>query len=135
MSRDETSRAVLKSLFIDSGAFTAYTKGISIDIDEYICSLDINRFIDKYPAQLSGGEKNRVSLIFCIIKNTPIIILDEPTAALDSYYTNKVRNIIKKESKNHLFIISTHDHELYEIADKFTETVCVETVEELDLDK
>lgn len=93
----------------------------NIDIDEYICSLDINRFIDKYPAQLSGGEKNRVSLIFCIIKNTPIIILDEPTAALDSYYTNKVRNIIKKESKNHLFIISTHDHELYEIADTIYE--------------
>ena len=86
-------------------------------IDEYIKRLEVKDSFNKYPGQLSGGEKNRICFLMCLLKNTPIIILDEPTAALDSYYTNEVKDIIINESKNHLFIISTHDPILFDIAD------------------
>ena len=89
----------------------------SKSIDDYLERLEVKDTFNKYPGQLSGGEKNRISFLMCLLKNTPIIILDEPTAALDSYYTEEVKNIIVKESKNHLFIISTHDPVLFDIAD------------------
>ena len=89
----------------------------SKSIDDYFERLEVKDTFNKYPGQLSGGEKNRISFLMCLLKNTPIIILDEPTAALDSYYTEEVKNIIVKESKNHLFIISTHDPVLFDIAD------------------
>ena len=86
-------------------------------IDDYLEKLEVKDTFNKYPGQLSGGEKNRISFLMCLLKSTPIIILDEPTAALDSYYTEEVKNIIVKESKEHLFIISTHDPVLFDIAD------------------
>ena len=89
----------------------------SKSIDDYLERLEVKDTFNKYPGQLSGGEKNRISFLMCLLKNTPIIILDEPTAALDSYYTEEVKDIIVKESKNHLFIISTHDPVLFDIAD------------------
>ena len=89
----------------------------SKSIDDYLERLEVKDTFNKYPGQLSGGEKNRISFLMCLLKNTPIIILDEPTAALDSYYTEEVKNIIVKESKDHLFIISTHDPVLFDIAD------------------
>lgn len=89
----------------------------STSIDDYLERLEIKDTFNKYPGQLSGGEKNRISFLMCLLKNTPIIILDEPTAALDSYYTEEVKDIIVKESKEHLFIISTHDPVLFDIAD------------------
>ena len=89
----------------------------SKSIDDYLERLEVKDTFNKYPGQLSGGEKNRISFLMCLLKNTPIIILDEPTAALDSYYTEEVKDIIIKESKDHLFIISTHDPVLFDIAD------------------
>lgn len=89
----------------------------SKSIDNYIKRLEVKDTFNKYPGQLSGGEKNRINFLMCLLKNTPIIILDEPTAALDSYYTKEVKDIIDKESKDHLFIISTHDPVLFDIAD------------------
>lgn len=86
-------------------------------INDYFERLEVKDTFNKYPGQLSGGEKNRISFLMCLLKNTPIIILDEPTAALDSYYTEEVKDIIVKESKDHLFIISTHDPVLFDIAD------------------
>lgn len=86
-------------------------------IDDYFKRLEVKDTFNKYPGQLSGGEKNRINFLMCLLKNTPIIILDEPTAALDSYYTKEIKDIIIKESKNHLFIISTHDPVLFDIAD------------------
>lgn len=87
------------------------------NIDDYINKLEVISTFNKYPNQLSGGEKNRISFLFCILKDTPIIILDEPTAALDSYFTKVMKDIILSEANNHLFIISTHDSLMIDIAD------------------
>ena len=74
---------------------------------------DDKRTFKKY----SLGMKQRLGIAAAIMEDPDIIILDEPTAALDSYYTEEVKNIIVKESKEHLFIISTHDPVLFDIAD------------------
>ena len=58
---------------------------------------------------LSGGEKMRVSLARALVNSSNIIILDEPTGALDEEKTKEIYSIIKKLSKKILIILVTHD--------------------------
>ena len=61
-----------------------------------------------FPGELSGGMKQRIALVRAIMKNAPILLLDEPTKELDSDLAKSVNDLIKKESENRLVIISTH---------------------------
>lgn len=79
--------------------------------------LDLKQVLTKYPNQLSGGEKTRVALVLCILKDTPMIVMDEPTSSLDSYYTDIVIKIIKKLSADHMVIVASHDEALFDQAD------------------
>ena len=87
------------------------------DAQWLIEQLDLKQVLSKYPNQLSGGEKTRVALVLCILKDTPVIVMDEPTSSLDSYYTDIVIKIIKKLSADHMVIVASHDEVLFEQAD------------------
>ncbi len=94
-------------------------------IDKMIDDMDINLKIkDKSlidVSKLSGGEKQKISIISAILKNGDLLILDEPTSALDSKATQKLIDIIKKEKKEKIIIIISHDKRLDNICDKFIE--------------
>lgn len=62
-----------------------------------------------YPRELSGGMKQRVSLCRAILKESPVLLLDEPTKELDSELKERLYEVIKKESENRLIILSSHD--------------------------
>jgi polar amino acid transport system ATP-binding protein len=62
---------------------------------------------DSYPHQLSGGEKQKVSIIRSIILDPQIIFLDEPTSALDSKSTESLIQVLKE--MHCMKIIVTHD--------------------------
>lgn len=68
-------------------------------------------FINKYPAQLSGGMKQRVALIRTLATNPDVLLLDEAFSALDYQtrlsVTNDVYKIIKNENKTAIMV--THD--------------------------
>ncbi len=61
-----------------------------------------------FPAELSGGMKQRVSIARAIIRNAPILLLDEPTKELDEENAKKVLDILKRETSSRLVIIVTH---------------------------
>ena len=75
--------------------------------------------INHKPAQLSGGEYERVSLAQTIIGSPPIVILDEPTAHLDIENSKIIANIIKKKQREtqSLYIVTTLEQSLIEGAD------------------
>lgn len=92
--------------------------GTSIDVETYINMLDLKDIIKQYPSQLSGGEKKRAAMLLALIKDSDLIILDEPTASLDLESASKVYELIvemKKLGKS--ILISTHDEEMMKYAD------------------
>ena len=58
--------------------------------------------------KLSGGEKQRISIARVLLKNAPVIILDEPTAALDTESEVAVQQAIDALVKDKTVIVITH---------------------------
>lgn len=79
---------------------------------EALEKVDLLKYRNKKPQELSGGERQRVAIARAIVKNTDILLLDEPTGALDSKSGIEIMNLIKSISKNKLVIMVTHDREL-----------------------
>lgn len=79
--------------------------------------LEPDKFWDRHPMSLSGGEQRRVALAACTVFNPEIIMLDEPLAGLDSKGQNDINNVIKALSHESIVIVVTHDiKNLLEIA-------------------
>lgn len=72
----------------------------------------------KYPRNLSGGEKTRVAICLAIMSQPEILILDEPTAALDASYAIEMIKYLKEYAEEgHYVIVATHDKRMIEEAD------------------
>lgn len=85
---------------------------------EFLHLLNIEDTLEKYPKQLSGGEKTRVSILLSILKDPSILILDEPTASLDKDNKDIVIEFLKRYAhEGHTVIVSTHDQRLKKEAD------------------
>lgn len=70
---------------------------------------------------LSGGTKQKVNILQCFSTRKPVYIVDEPTASLDPYISNLLKEILlRKKKEGALIIFSTHIlNEVEEIADRF----------------
>ena len=92
----------------------------SLKPEDILEKVGLKERMKNFPAQLSGGEQQRVSIARAIAKNPKIILCDEPTGALD-YVTGKnilklLSDISKKDNKT--VIIVTHNSALKDIGDK-----------------
>ena len=85
-------------------------------IDQYFNKL--NYSLGEYGKNLSGGEKQRINFLRTLFEDKSILILDEPSSALDVTTTNKIFYDLKNNYKNLTIIVISHDPEIMKFADK-----------------
>ena len=68
----------------------------------------VTHLLDKPFQQLSGGEKARVQLARCCIKESPILLVDEPIAPLDPYYQIDIMEQLQSLTPQHTCVVAIH---------------------------
>lgn len=85
-----------------------------------LASVGLQHRADAHPNQLSGGEKQRVSIARALVHRPSLILADEPTAALDSHVGREVITLVRDLAKKQdcPVIVVTHDNRIMEFADR-----------------
>ena len=81
-------------------------------INEVLSLVGLNCYLDRYPFELSGGERKRVSIARALLKDSSFILADEPTGSINYEMAIEVMECLKKISLNRLVVIVTHNEEL-----------------------
>ncbi|MDD3453071.1 MAG: ABC transporter ATP-binding protein [Bacilli bacterium] len=89
-------------------------KDIKNKIIDVIKKVDLYKYRNTKASKLSGGQKQRVAIARALVKDTPIILADEPTGNLDSKAAEAIMELLYNVSKDKLVIIVTHNYEQIE---------------------
>jgi len=134
----ESLRAQMSMVLQESILFTgsiveniAYGRpdATGVEIIEAAKDANADEFISKFPdgyytilgergSNLSGGQRQRIAIARAFIRDTPILILDEPSTGLDAESTDLVLQALRKLMKGKTTIIISHELSLIRHADK-----------------
>jgi len=108
---------VLMPLWIKNG-FGQYDKPREL-LDEF----GLLKIKDKYPAEVSGGERQRVAIIRSIVNNPKILFADEPSGNLDEKNSTKLIDLFKRINRdfNMTIMLTTHNPSITNIGSKVYE--------------
>lgn len=86
---------------------------------KYLKDLELARYENTNVNDLSGGQQQRVAIIRALIKNSKVILADEPTGNLDSANGEQIYKLLKEISNERLVIVVSHDEaSAYEYGDR-----------------
>lgn len=120
---DFTLRRGIDVAIVPQNPFTALSpltkisKQFMLEIDEataYMQMVDLDPgFLDRYPSELSGGQLQRVIIAMALSSKPKLLLLDEPTTALDSKTKNQILQLVKKLQLEvgYKLLFVTHDIE------------------------
>ena len=87
-------------------------------------SIGLTNRSDHYPSQLSGGEKQRISIARALVNNPQVILADEPTGSLDLQTAKEIFGLLKNQiNKERLIIFATHNRFFANKADCLLEII------------
>lgn len=78
-------------------------------VDMLLDQLDLKKAADKFPLELSGGMKKRVSLARALAAEAEIYLIDEPTAGQDTDHSAEILQAIKRYTSHAICIAASHD--------------------------
>ena len=79
-------------------------------IETCLQKVHISDLSNKFPSQLSGGQKQKVAIARSLLNNPEIIIADEPTGNLDPKSSIEIMNVLEEINKNgNTIVMATHD--------------------------
>lgn len=91
-----------------------------LDAKEVLEEVGLGDRLDNFPAQLSGGEQQRVSIARALAKNPKLLLCDEPTGALDYNTGKSILKLLQNMCREHgmTVIVITHNQALAPMADR-----------------
>ncbi len=92
----------------------------ALDAREVLAGVGLEARMDHFPAQLSGGEQQRVSIARALAKNPKLLLCDEPTGALDYQTGKQILQLLQDTSRRDgmTVLIITHNSALAPMADR-----------------
>lgn len=87
---------------------------------DILIEVGLGQRMDFYPVDLSGGEKQRVSIARALVNNPHVVLADEPTGNLDSRAGQNIGRMLRDIAKERgsTVIVVTHDNRIEDIADR-----------------
>ena len=96
----------------------ASSEQIQARVKELIETFGLRQRANHFPAQLSGGEQQRVAFARALANNPPLLLADEPTGNLDTKNGQKIIQILQSlKNEGKTIIVATHDEEIMPLAD------------------
>lgn len=91
-----------------------------LDAEAVLREVGLGERLDNFPAQLSGGEQQRVSIARALAKNPKLLLCDEPTGALDSDTGKTILKLLQDtcRERNMTVVVVTHNHAITPMADR-----------------
>ncbi|MFL2612548.1 MAG: cell division ATP-binding protein FtsE [Flavobacteriaceae bacterium] len=107
-------RSVTKNLeFVLKATEWKSKQKIKERINNVLEKVKMNDYSNRYPHEISGGEKQRVSIARALLNNPKLVLADEPTGNLDPATSMEIMNILNSINSNGTSVImATHDYEL-----------------------
>ena len=92
----------------------------SLDAAETLEKVGLGERMNNFPAQLSGGEQQRVSIARALAKNPKLLLCDEPTGALDYNTGKKILKLLQQKSREDglTVVLITHNLAITPMADR-----------------
>lgn len=92
----------------------------ALDLTNVLQSVGLGERLDNFPAQLSGGEQQRVTIARAIAKKPKLLLCDEPTGALDYETGKQILTILQNTARETgtTVLIITHNSAIAEMADR-----------------
>lgn len=98
----------------DQLSFYARIKGIAdvqANVSHVMARLNLTPHATTLAAKLSGGNKRKLSLAIALMGTPPVLVLDEPTSAMDAVAKRAFWKIIQEITPNHSLLLTTHSME------------------------
>lgn len=94
-----------------------------LDAEEVLKDVGLGHRLNNFPAQLSGGEQQRVSIARALAKNPKILLCDEPTGALDYQTGKSILKLLQDtcHKKGKTVVVITHNLAIAPMADRVIE--------------
>ena len=110
---------------LSTGANVALGLGSTVRADderviEALAQMGLSGMISRRAAQLSGGQRQRVALARTLLRNRPILLLDEPFTGLDSETAVPIRNLVRhmvRANHWHAIVVSHQPEDIEALAD------------------